>query len=92
MYALGQAHFIPFIVTILGIVFTDLLMGIGMGLAVAIFYILLNNYRKPFLFRSEDHIDEGTIRLELAEDVTFLNKASIQRTLNSLPELSLIHI
>jgi len=86
VYSLGQRHFVPFTVTILGIVFTDLLMGIGMGLTFAIFYILWNNYRKPFLFRSEDHIDEDTIRLELAEDVTFLNKASIQRTLNNLPK------
>ena len=92
MYKLGQAHFVPFMVTILGIVFTDLLMGIGMGLAVAIFYVLWNNYKKPFLFRSEDHVDKDTIRLELAEDVTFLNKASIQRTLNALPEGSRVII
>ena len=92
MYNLGQAHFVPFMVTILGIVFTDLLMGIGMGLAVAIFYVLWNNYKKPFLFRKEDHVDKGAIRLELAEDVTFLNKASIQRTLNSLPEGSKVVI
>ncbi len=92
MYNLGQSHFVPFMVTILGIVFTDLLMGIGMGLAVAIFYVLWNNYKKPFLFRSEDHVDKNTIRLELAEDVTFLNKASIQRTLNALPEGSRVVI
>lgn len=92
MYNLGQRHFVPFMVTVLGIVFTDLLMGIGMGLVVAIFYILWNNYKKPFLFRSEDHIDENTIRLALAEDVTFLNKASIQRTLNSLPNDSKVII
>ena len=92
MYGLGQRHFIPFMVTILGIVFTDLLMGIGMGLAVGIFYILWNNYKTPFLFRLEDHINEDTIRLALAQDVTFLNKASIQRTLNALPENSKVII
>ncbi|MEM8909338.1 MAG: SulP family inorganic anion transporter, partial [Bacteroidota bacterium] len=78
MYALGQSHFIPFMVTILGIVFTDLLMGIGIGLMVAIFYILYNNYKKPFLFQSDEHLKDGVIRLKLAEDVTFINKASIQ--------------
>ena len=92
MYNLGQSHFVPFMVTILGIVFTDLLMGIGMGLAVAIFYVLYNNYKKPFLFRTEDHVSKGTIRLELAEDVTFINKASIQRTLDALPENSKVII
>jgi len=85
MYKLGQRHFVPFMVTIIGIVLTDLLMGIGIGLVVAIFYILYNNYKKPFLFRSE-HISDGTIRLELAEDVTFINKASIQRTLTQIPD------
>ncbi len=87
MYNLGWSSFVPFIATILGIVFTDLLMGIGIGLAVAIYYVLYNNYRKPFLFELEDHIDEGgEIRIELAEDVTFLNKANIQRALMQVPE------
>lgn len=85
MYALGQSHFIPFMVTILGIVFTDLLTGIGIGLAVAIFYILYNNYKKPFLYESDKQSD-GTIRLTLAQDVTFINKASIQRTLSQIPD------
>jgi MFS superfamily sulfate permease-like transporter len=85
MYSLGQTHFVPFMVTILGIVFTDLLMGIGMGLAVAIFYVLYNNYKKPFLFEDK-HLKDGVIRLTLAEDVTFINKASIQRTLSQIPD------
>lgn len=85
MYALGQTHFVPFMVTILGIVFTDLLKGIGMGLAVAIFYVLYNNYKKPFLFEDK-HLKDGVLRLILAEDVTFINKASIQRTLSQIPD------
>ncbi len=86
MYLLGQRHFIPFIVTIVGIVFTDLLVGIGIGLVVAIFYILYNNYKKPFLFVKDQHRKNGIIHLELAEDVTFINKASIQRTLSQIPD------
>ncbi len=91
MYALGQMHFVPFMVTILGIVFTDLLMGIGMGLVVAIFYVLYNNYKKPFLFEEKD-VRDGSIRLSLAEDVTFINKASIQRTLSQIPDGSKVII
>jgi len=86
MYGLGQKHFVPFMMTILGIVFTDLLVGIGIGLAFAIFYILYDNYKKPFLFQADKHIGDGTIRLELTEDVTFLHKASIQRTLSQIPD------
>lgn len=87
MYNQGPRQFVPFVVTIVGIVLTDLLIGITMGMIVAIFYILYNNYKKPFLFeRSKDVGDDGTLRLGLAEDVTFINKASIQRTLSQIPD------
>lgn len=93
MYAQGVSSFVPFIVTILGIVLTDLLVGIGIGMVVAIFYILYNNYRKPFLFETENYQPkDDVVRLELAEDVTFLNKANIQRALNSIPENSTVVI
>ena len=93
MYAQGKGHFVPFVVTIVGIVFTDLLTGIVMGLVVAIFNVLYNNYKKPFLFeRERDLKDDGTIRLALAEDVTFINKASIQRTLSQIPDGSRVVI
>ncbi|MCP5144721.1 MAG: SulP family inorganic anion transporter [Gammaproteobacteria bacterium] len=85
MYRLGKHQFVPFIVTVVGIVFTDLLIGIGIGMSVAVFYVMYNNYRKPFLVRTDLDDADHTIRLELAEDVTFVNKASIQRTLSRLP-------
>ncbi len=86
MYRLGRMHFIPFMVTVVGIVLTDLLTGIGMGMAVAIFFILYNNYTKPFLFETSKHLTDGKIHLALAQDVTFINKASIQRTLTQIPD------
>lgn len=92
MYQQGKAQFVPFIITVLAIVFTDLLIGIGMGLVVAIFYVLYNNYKKPYFFFPEKHEDGAPIRFELAEDVTFLNKASILQTLNHLPENSKVII
>jgi len=85
MYAAGKEYFIPFMVTILGIVFTDLLMGIGLGMAVAIFYILYKNYQKPYLLDVTETPNGNIIRLELSEDVTFLNKANILKTLNQMP-------
>jgi MFS superfamily sulfate permease-like transporter len=85
MYQLGKSQFVPFIVTIAGIVLTDLLTGIAIGLAVAIFHILYNLYKKPYLFRKDEHLKDGVLRLVLAEDVTFINKASIQRTLSQIP-------
>jgi len=92
MYKNGWMSFVPFIVTILGIVFTDLLTGIGIGMVVAIFIILYNNYRKPFLFEKSEHLSDGIIRIELPEDVTFLNKANIQRALSQIPDYSKVII
>lgn len=92
MYQMGWSQFIPFVVTIVGIVMTDLLMGIGMGMAVAIFYILRNNYKKPYFFDPAEHAEGETIRIALAEDVTFLNKAAIMQTLNHLPANSKVVI
>lgn len=92
MYQLGWSHFIPFVVTIVGIVLTDLLMGIGLGLVVAIFFVLYNNYKRPYLFKESEYKAGEPIRLELAEDVTFLHKANILKTLSQIPDNSTVII
>jgi MFS superfamily sulfate permease-like transporter len=88
MYKLGWDQFVPFVVTIVAIVFTDLLKGIGIGLAVSFFYVLLKNYKVPYFFQKEKHTQGEAIRIVLSEHVSFLNKASILLTLNHLPENS----
>lgn len=90
MYRRGMAQFVPFVVTIVGIVFTDLLMGIGIGLAVAIFLILYKNYTTPFSIEPE--ADGKPMTLQLSENVTFLNKAGILKTLYIIPENSKVII
>jgi MFS superfamily sulfate permease-like transporter len=85
VYAMGQSQFLPFVVTILGIVFTDLLIGIGLGMAVAIVHLLWNNFQTPYHFDASKHVKGQPIRIELSEDVSFLNKASIEQTLNRMP-------
>ncbi len=92
MSKLGKEHFAPFMVTILGIVFTDLLVGIVMGLVVAVMYILYNNYKKPFLFEPDKHFKDNVLYLKLAEDVTFINKASVLNTLAQVPDGSKVII
>ncbi len=93
IYKMGHEQFIPFIVTIVGIVFTDLLKGIGLGMVVAIFYILYKNYKIPFHF-NKGQVGNKTepILLQLSEDVSFLNKAGIQHTLTELPDNSSVII
>jgi MFS superfamily sulfate permease-like transporter len=86
MYRLGWVQFIPFVVTILGIVFTDLLVGIAMGMGVAIFYILRQNFRNPYFVPEDiEQHPEDIITIKLSEDVSFLNRASIMKTLNEIP-------
>ncbi|PWJ41978.1 SulP family inorganic anion transporter [Sediminitomix flava] len=85
-YENGRVQFIPFIVTILGLVFTDMLTGIGIGMVVAFFHILLNNYRTPFNIEKETIGTKETMYITLAEEVSFLNKASISGLLNKIPD------
>ena len=85
MYKLGSSQFIPFVATILGILFTDLLKGIAIGMAVAIFYILRGHYKNPYVFTRLKTNETDLFRITLAEEVSFLNKGSILKTLNKLP-------
>ena len=77
MIHLGQEQYVPFMATILGVLFTDLLKGIGIGMAFAIFYILKSNYKNHF---SREIKQDQTI-ITLSEEVTFLNKSGIQEML-----------
>lgn len=87
MYKLGPKQFVPFIVTILGIVFTDLLTGIGIGVVVAVFVILRNNYRNSHFMHIKERDDkEHHVTMTMSEEVTFLNKGAILQELNKLPD------
>jgi len=84
MYRKGWGQFVPFLVTILAIIFTDLLKGVMVGTVVSLFFILRSNFRNPFVRETQVmHIGE-VIRLELPNQVSFLNRASIKRTLWSI--------
>ncbi|MEQ8908218.1 MAG: SulP family inorganic anion transporter [Vicingaceae bacterium] len=85
MYSLGPKQFLPFVITIIGIVFTDLLIGIGLGVGVAMFVILLENFQNSFFLHKKESDNGGRkIRMKLSEEVSFLNKASIQQELNKI--------
>ncbi|WP_299580787.1 SulP family inorganic anion transporter [Mucilaginibacter sp.] len=86
MWHKGLDQFIPFVVTIVAVVFTDLLIGVGIGMLVGVFYILRTNMRNPYFYHIDKNGDKKTIRIRLAEEVSFLNKAAIQITLTSLPK------
>lgn len=85
MYNLGWKQFVPFIVTVVGIVFTDLLIGIGLGLAVGIVVILMKSYQNSHFLHIKDKSDGmHRIKMTLAEEVTFFNKGAILKELDSV--------
>ena len=84
MYKLGCDQFIPFIITVVAIQFSDLLKGISLGMLVAIFYILRTNYRRDYKFHQDAKNDGGLITIILGEHVTFINKGSIALKLSNI--------
>ena len=85
VYKLGKSQFFPFAATILGVVFTDLLIGIGIGLGVAILILLRNSFKNAFFLHiSKSNEDGKHIHMSLAEEVYFMNKGSIISVLNAI--------
>ncbi|GAA5220558.1 SulP family inorganic anion transporter [Membranihabitans marinus] len=81
-------QFIPFVVTVVAIIATDLLVGVGVGLAVSIFFILKGNLKLAYFFKRDEFKEGETIHMELAQEVSFLNKAAIKQTFAHLPKSS----
>ncbi|MCL5127044.1 MULTISPECIES: SulP family inorganic anion transporter [unclassified Algibacter] len=93
MYKMGWKQSIPFTVTVLGIVFIDLLWGIGLGLTVGIVVILLKSYQNSHFLHIEDNSNgKHKIKMTLAEEVTFFNKGAILKELDSLPIDTILEI
>lgn len=86
IYAQGLDRFVPFIVTVISIIFFNLLAGILIGLSISLFYILKSNSETRFDLIKEYYPNGISHRLILPQQVTFLNKASLIAELNSLPK------
>jgi len=85
-------QFAPFVVTVLAVVFLDLLRGVAVGLLISIFFILRHNARLPYYYQRSSFTNNDLIKLSLAQEVSFLNKASIKQTLENLPRNSAVII
>ena len=79
-------------VTVVGILLVDLLVGIALGMVVAIVVILFENYRLPFQVSNVSQQRGERVRIVLGQQVTFLNKASVLQTLDSIPNDSSVEI
>ncbi len=85
MWSEGRYQFLPFVLTVVSIVLTDLLIGIGIGLAISLMFILRSNVRRPLRTIVERHLGGDVLHVELANQVSFLNRAALDQVLNSIP-------
>ena len=88
----GIYQFIPFIITMVAVVLFDLLKGVGLGLIISILFILHGNMKRAYYLSREELADASQIRLNLAEEVSFLNKAAIKKTLKNIQPNSMVII
>jgi MFS superfamily sulfate permease-like transporter len=88
----NQYLYFPFFATTLAVVFTDLLKGVALGIIISIIFILRGNLKRAYRFHKEKFEDGDVIRIDLAQEVSFLNKAAIKSTLSEIPENSRVVI
>ncbi len=88
-YRKGLGQFVPFIVTVVAIVFTDLLIGVGLGITISLFFIVKEDYKGTVLKVS----DMGRRkRIVLGENITFLHRPKFVKILSQIPEGSILEI
>ncbi len=94
MYKMGWEQFIPFVATVVGILATDLLKGITIGILFGIFYTLRHSYRNAYHMKEVVTTEDGreVHHLVLAEEVSFFNKASVLNALDKIPANSRVII
>ena len=88
----GKYQFIPFISTFIAVVFTDLLKGVALGIIISVLFVLKGNMQRAYNFRKEEYSEGDIIHIDLAQEVSFLNKAAIKATLNNIPSNSKVVI
>ena len=81
----GKYQFVPFIATFVAVVFTDLLKGVALGMIISVIFVLKGNMKRAYNFRKGEYQDGDIIHIDLAQEVSFLNKAAIKDTLSKIP-------
>jgi MFS superfamily sulfate permease-like transporter len=88
----GKYQYLPFLATVIAVVLLDLLKGVALGMLISIFFVLRGNFKRAYSFRKEQYHDGDVIHIELAQEVSFLNKAAIKNTLKNIPDNSTVVI
>lgn len=85
MWSAGRYQVVPFTLTVVAIILTDLLIGVLIGLAVSLSFILSSNLRQPIRRFVEKHLGGDVLHIELANQVSFLNRAALFKVLDAVP-------
>lgn len=88
MWTLGSKQFLPFAITVIVILLTDLLIGVSIGLLVSLYFIIQNNFKAEYKISQTVHLGIETYIIQLNSNVTFLNKVKLRKALDSIPEYS----
>ncbi|GAB4487926.1 MAG: hypothetical protein OHK0045_09040 [Raineya sp.] len=92
IYKQGREQFYPFMITILAILFTDLLIGVAIGITYAIYFLIKHTYRAGYSIKVQEKYGQKYYRIELALNVSFLNKKRIIEILDKIPPESIVNI
>jgi len=92
MWKIGWKQLIPFLVTILVILLTDLLIGVTIGLLISIYFIIQNNFKADYIITKTQHLGIETEYIRLNTNVTFLNKVKLRKSLDEVPDHSILTI
>jgi MFS superfamily sulfate permease-like transporter len=92
VYKQGREQFLPFIITVVSILFTDLLIGVMIGVVYAIYFLVKHTYRAGFTIKEKNEGHGKHFTIELALNVSFLNKKKFMQMLDKMPEYSTIDI
>ncbi len=92
MWNLGWKQFVPFLITVVVILFTDLLIGVTMGLLISIYFIIQNNFKEDYRITKTQHRGLETQHIYLNSNVTFMNKVKLRKVLDEIPEYTVLTI
>ncbi len=92
MYKQGLDQFLPFLITIVVMLFTVLLKGVTVGIVISIFFILKQNYKSPFKLIKEEIDGQMNVFIKLSQNVTFINKGKFIDLFRDIPEGAVVYL